>query len=50
VATATGSWLFYWLGRRIRPLRPLIGLKRHARRPQAPIEPPAGADPSAAPG
>ena len=49
-ATAGGSWLFYWLGRRIQPLRPLIGLKRHARRPQAPIEPPVGADPSAAPG
>jgi surface polysaccharide O-acyltransferase-like enzyme len=48
-ATAGGSWLFYWLGRRIRPLRPLIGLKRHARRPHAPIEPPIGADPSASP-
>jgi surface polysaccharide O-acyltransferase-like enzyme len=49
-ATAAGCWLFYLVGRNIRPLRPLIGLKRHARRPQAPIEPPPGADPAAAPG
>jgi len=50
VVTAGGSWLFYSLGRRIRLLRPLIGLRRHARRRQAPIEPPPGADPSGAPG
>jgi glucans biosynthesis protein C len=28
VATAIGCWLFYWMGRSIGPLRPLIGLKR----------------------
>lgn len=50
VATALGCALFYFGGRAIRPLRPLIGLKRTARRPHAPIEPPPGADPAAAPG
>jgi hypothetical protein len=49
-ATAIGSALFYLIGRRIDVLRPLIGLKRHAKRPQAPIEPPPGADPEGAPG
>ena len=49
LGTAAGCVLFYRIGRRIDPLRPLIGLKRHAMRPQAPIEPPAGADPSGAP-
>jgi hypothetical protein len=49
-ATAAGCCLFYLVGRNIRPLRPLIGLKRHSRRPQAPIEPRPGADPTAAPG
>lgn len=38
-ATALGCWLFYWVGRSVSPLRPLIGLNRHAKRPQAPIEP-----------
>ena len=48
--TAAGCALFYLIGRSIGPLRPLIGLQRKARRPQAPIEPPPGADPAAAPG
>ena len=26
-ATVIGCWLFYWIGRRITPLRPLIGLR-----------------------
>ncbi len=26
-ATMTGCWLFYWIGREITPLRPLIGLR-----------------------
>lgn len=26
-ATVTGCWAFYWIGRRITPLRPLIGLR-----------------------
>jgi glucans biosynthesis protein C len=30
VATALGCWLFYWIGRSIGPLRPLIGLKARA--------------------
>lgn len=38
LGTAAGCALFYWTGRAIRPLRPLIGLKREARRRQAPIE------------
>ena len=50
VATAAGCALFYFGGRRVRLLRPLIGLKRTSKRPHAPIEPPPGADPSAAPG
>lgn len=49
VGTAAGCAVFYAVGRRIVPLRPLIGLRRHARRMQAPIEPPPGADPSGAP-
>jgi hypothetical protein len=28
-ATVAGCWLFYLVGRRIAPLRPLIGLRRH---------------------
>ena len=47
--TAAGCFVFYAIGRRIDPLRPLIGLKRHAKRAQAPIEPPPGADPAGAP-
>lgn len=43
-ATAIGSGLFYAIGRRIRPLRPLIGLKLDVKRPQAMIEPAAAAD------
>jgi len=27
-ATVTGCWLFYWIGRSIGWLRPLIGLQR----------------------
>jgi surface polysaccharide O-acyltransferase-like enzyme len=50
LGTAAGCVLFYAVGRRIDLLRPLIGLKRHTQRPQAPIEPPPGADPSGAPG
>ncbi len=50
LGTAAGCTAFYLVGRRIDVLRPLIGLKRHARRPQAPIEPPPHADPDAAPG
>jgi glucans biosynthesis protein C len=50
LGTAAGCVLFYRIGRRIDPLRPLIGLKRHSKRPTAPIEPPRGADPSEAPG
>ena len=49
-ATTVGCWTFYLVGRSIDPLRPLIGLKRHTTRPQAPIEAPAGADPEGAPG
>ena len=49
VGTALGCALFYVIGRSIGPLRPLIGLKRKATMPQAPVEPPPGADPSAAP-
>lgn len=49
-ATGIGSVLFYVVGRSIGPLRPLIGLRRHAKRPQAPIEAPPGADPRGAPG
>jgi hypothetical protein len=48
--TAVGCALFYFVGRRIGPLRPLIGLKWHSKRPQAPIELSPGADPEAAPG
>lgn len=49
LATAAGSALFYFAGRKIGPLRPLIGLKRRIAAPQAPVEPPPGGDPSAAP-
>lgn len=35
--TAIGCWLFYWVGRNIGPLRPLIGLKRHRAPPASPI-------------
>ncbi|WP_294196608.1 acyltransferase family protein [uncultured Sphingomonas sp.] len=31
-ATIAGCWAFYLIGRRIGPLRPLIGLRRHASR------------------
>jgi surface polysaccharide O-acyltransferase-like enzyme len=48
--TAVGCALFYFVGRRIGPLRPLIGLKWHSKRPQAPIELSPGANPNAAPG
>jgi hypothetical protein len=50
IVTTVGCWAFYLVGRSIPPLRPLIGLKRHVKRPQAPIEPPPGVDPEAAPG
>jgi glucan biosynthesis protein C len=50
LVTAAGCALFYFGGRMIRPLRPLIGLKRTARRPHAPVEPPPGAAEGSAPG
>lgn len=50
LVTAVGCALFYFVGRTIGPLRPLIGLKWHASRPQAPIELSPGADPDGAPG
>ncbi|VWX52205.1 conserved membrane hypothetical protein [Novosphingobium sp. 9U] len=47
--TAVGSLAFYFGGRAIGPLRPLIGLKRTAKRAQAPIETPPGEDSEGAP-
>lgn len=38
-ATVSGCWLFYWIGRRIAPLRPLIGLTCRDRLTTSPPRP-----------
>ena len=38
-ATVAGCWLFYWIGRRIVPLRPLIGLRLKVANPRTGAQP-----------